>query len=54
MQPGQRTAKFRLGGEHLPLDASGQSRISVQNFAVAMIEELEHSAHVAQRFTVGY
>jgi uncharacterized protein len=32
---------------------TGQSRISVQDYAVAMIDELERSAHVRQRFTVG-
>ena len=35
-------------------DATGQSRISVQDYAVAMIDELERPTHVRQRFTVGY
>jgi putative NADH-flavin reductase len=51
---GQRTGQFRLGGDQLLTDANGQSRISVQEFAVAMINELEHPAHIRQRFTVGY
>ena len=54
MQPGQRTAKFRLGKDSLLVDANGQSSISVQDYAVAMVDELEHPAHVRQRFTVGY
>ena len=54
MQPGQRTGKFRLGGDQLLLDTSGQSSISVEDYAVAMIDELEHPAHIRQRFTVGY
>jgi uncharacterized protein len=54
MQPGQRTGKFRLGGDQLMLDARGQSSISVEDYAVAMIDELEHPAHIRQRFTVGY
>ncbi len=54
LEPGQRTGKFRLGGDRLLVDAKGESRISVQDFAVAMIDELEHPAHVRQRFTVGY
>jgi putative NADH-flavin reductase len=54
MQSGQRTAKFRLGGDRLLVDANGKSRISVQDYAVAMIDELEHPAHLRQRFTVGY
>ncbi len=54
MQPGQRTGKFRLGGDKLLVDAGGQSSISVQDFAMAMIDELEHPTHIRQRFTVGY
>lgn len=54
MRPGTRTGKFRLGGDRPVVDASGQSRISVEDFAVAMIDELEERAHSRQRFTVGY
>jgi len=54
MKPGERTGKFRLGGDQLLVDAGGHSRISVQDFAVAMIDELEHPLHLRQRFTVGY
>jgi putative NADH-flavin reductase len=36
------------------VDAAGQSEISVQNYAVAMIDKLEHPAHIRQRFAVGY
>ena len=46
--------KFRLGNDQLLVDAIGQSEISVQDYAVAMIEELECPIHVRQRFTVGY
>jgi putative NADH-flavin reductase len=54
MKPGQRTGKFRLGGDQLLVDSAGHSRISVQDFAVAMIDELERPLHLRQRFTVGY
>ncbi len=54
MKPGKRTGKFRLGVDHLVVDAKGQSRISVEDYAVAMIDELERPAHIRQRFTVGY
>ena len=54
MQPGERTGKFRLGTDQLLVDANGQSRISVQDYAFAMIDELENPRHLRQRFTVGY
>jgi len=54
MTPGQRTGQFRLGGDQLLVDSAGHSRISVQDFAVAMIDELERPSHLRQRFTAGY
>lgn len=54
LQPGTRTGKFRLGTDQLLVDSNGRSRISVQDYAVAMIDELEHPKHIRQRFTVGY
>ncbi|MFZ6742328.1 NAD(P)-dependent oxidoreductase [Undibacterium sp. JH2W] len=52
--PGQRTAKFRLGKDNLLVAADGKSHISVEDYAVAMLDELEKPAHQGQRFTVGY
>lgn len=54
MKSGRRTGQFRLGGDRLLTDATGRSSISVEDFAVAMVDELEHPAHIRQRFTVGY
>lgn len=54
IQPGERTGKFRLGGDQMQTDAEGNSRISVQDYAVAMIDELEQPAHSRKRFTVAY
>jgi uncharacterized protein len=54
LHPGIRTGKFRLGADKLLVDAAGKSSISVQDFAAAMIDELERPAHIRQRFTVGY
>lgn len=54
IQPGERTGKFRLGSDNLVTDAQGQSRISVEDYAVALVDELEKPQHVRQRFTVGY
>ena len=54
LQPGERTGKFRLGGDQLLVDAEGQCRISVQDYAVAMIDELEEPRHIRSRFCVAY
>lgn len=51
---GERTGKFRLGTDQLLRDANGESRISVQDYAVAMIDEVEMPHHIRRRFTVGY
>ena len=52
--PGERTGSFRLGGDTLLTDSEGNSRISVQDYAVAMIDELENPRHTNQRFCVAY
>ena len=52
--PGQRTGSFRLGGDQLLTDASGRSWISMEDFAIAMVDELEAPKHSRQRFTIGY
>lgn len=52
--PGERTGKFRLGGDQLLVAANGESRISIEDFAIAMVDELESGKHHRQRFTVGY
>jgi putative NADH-flavin reductase len=52
--PGQRSGSFRLGRDELLTDAAGNSRISLEDYAAAMIDELERPAHPRQRFTVGY
>lgn len=52
--PGERTGKFRLGTDELLKDANGDSRISQEDFAVAMLDEVEKPQHIRQRFTVGY
>ena len=52
--PGERTGKFRLGKDELLVAADGQSRISTEDFAIALVDELEQPKHSRQRFPVGY
>jgi uncharacterized protein len=54
LAPGERTGKFRIGAEQLLTDEAGESHISLEDYAVAMIDELEKPAHPRKRFTVGY
>ncbi|AXA89709.1 NAD(P)-dependent oxidoreductase [Massilia sp. YMA4] len=54
LEPGTRTGRFRLGTNQLLVDAAGESRISVEDYAVAMIDELERPAHRRARFAVAY
>jgi uncharacterized protein len=54
IQPGERTGKFRLGGDSLVVDEKGNSSISAEDYAVAMVDELEQPKHVRQRFTLAY
>ena len=54
LQPGTRTGKYRMGKDDLLVDAEGNSFISVEDYAVAMIDELETPKHHKERFTVAY
>lgn len=52
--PGERTGKFRLGGDELLVADSGRSEISYEDYAIALVDEIESPRHHRQRFTVGY
>jgi putative NADH-flavin reductase len=54
LEPGERTGEFRLGTDRLLVDGKGESKISIKDYAVAMVNELESPRHSRQRFTVGY
>ena len=54
IRPGERTGRFRVGGDQLLMDAEGRSRISYEDFAVAILDEIEWPRHIQRRFTVGY
>jgi putative NADH-flavin reductase len=51
--PGERTGKFRIGGDQL-LSNEKDSSISFEDYAIALVDEIEKPAHSRQRFTVGY
>ncbi|TRB01269.1 MULTISPECIES: NAD(P)-dependent oxidoreductase [Rhizobium/Agrobacterium group] len=51
--PGERTGKFRIGKDSLLSNDEG-SRISFEDYAIALVDEIEKPQHSRQRFTVGY
>jgi uncharacterized protein len=52
--PGQRTGVFRLGDDTLVVNDKGESRITMEDYAVAIVDEAENPRHIGRRFTVGY
>jgi uncharacterized protein len=52
--PGARTGRYRSASDHLIVTEDGRSQISTEDFAVAILDEIEHEQHVKERFTVGY
>jgi putative NADH-flavin reductase len=52
--PGERTGIFRVGGNQLITDATGKSFITMEDFAIAVVDEIMNPKHIRERFTVGY
>ena len=53
-EPGKRTGEFRLGTKELIADAKGESRISMEDYAIAMVDEIERPQHERASFSVGW
>lgn len=51
---GERTGKFRTGGSQILSDGQGKSFISMEDFAVAIIDEIENPLHIREQMTVAY
>ena len=54
LKPGERTGKFKIGTDNPIFNENGESTISVNDLAVALINELEKPQFTGKRFTVGY
>jgi putative NADH-flavin reductase len=52
--PGKRTGKYRTTDDKLLTDEKGKSFITFEDYAVAVLDELERPKHVAKRFGVAY
>jgi uncharacterized protein len=54
IEPGPRTGRFRIGKDNPVFDEKGSSTISFDDYAAALIDELENPRFIKQRFTIGY
>jgi uncharacterized protein len=54
IEPGERTGRFRTGRDELLTDAEGHSRITIEDYAAAIVDELEQPQAVGRRMTVAY
>ncbi|MEE8413157.1 MAG: NAD(P)-dependent oxidoreductase [Dehalococcoidales bacterium] len=54
IEPGERTGQFQLGKDQVLKDKNGDSKISRQDYAVAMLDEMENPKHSGERFTIAY
>jgi putative NADH-flavin reductase len=52
--PGEHTGEYRTTGDQLLTDESGKSFITFEDYAVAIVDELERPAHLRRRFGVAY
>ncbi|MGO4701244.1 NAD(P)-dependent oxidoreductase [Dyella sp. 2RAB6] len=54
IEPGERTGKYRVGGEQLLVDAEGNSRISIADYAAGLLDRLEQRDAENKRITLAY
>ncbi|QLE72797.1 NAD-dependent epimerase/dehydratase family protein [Streptomyces rectiverticillatus] len=53
IEPGERTGTYRTALDDLVVDGNGKSRVSAEDYAVALVDEVEEANHIGERFTVG-
>lgn len=55
LEPGEKTGTYRAEARDTPIaDAAGQSRISVADYASAIVDALENGSFIRERFTAAY
>lgn len=52
IEPGERTGTYRKGNDQLLVDAQGNSAISAEDYAVALVDELEKNEAIQRRISV--
>src|SRR6059058_5174301 len=54
IHPGERTGRYRLGGDQLLVDENGKSEISAEDYAIALADLVEQGSHARERVGVGW
>lgn len=54
IHPGERTGRYRVGGDQLLVDANGNSEVSAEDYAIAIADLLEQGGHERERITVAW
>jgi putative NADH-flavin reductase len=54
LEPGERTGEYRVGGDRLLTADDGHSRITMEDFAIAMVDEAVEPQHSRDRFTAAH
>jgi putative NADH-flavin reductase len=54
IHPGERTGNYRTTGDRFLADDEGKSTISYEDYAVALMDEIERPKHAGKRFGVAY
>jgi hypothetical protein len=54
IHPGERTGKYRTEKDRLIVNEQGKSEISAEDFAIAVVDELENPRHMRERFTAAW
>jgi len=54
IEPGERTGKYRLGAGNMIIDDNGNSKISMEDYAAALVDEIENKKFVKQQMSIGY
>jgi len=54
VEPGERTGKYRLGGGNMIIDDAGNSKISMEDYAAALVDEIENKKFIKQQMSIGY
>ncbi|HTL89627.1 MAG TPA: NAD(P)-dependent oxidoreductase [Leptolyngbya sp.] len=53
-EPGERTGQYRIGTDQLLVDTRGKSQISAEDYAIALLDEVERCHFLRRQITFAY